>query len=394
MSVLQTPPRNSCSSLEDESSGAEADDVTPRKPNFVQQLLQRMSPSHCLSGGDADTTTGCHVVGDCHNPLFDDGDVEEIAVSLLKDIQKEGKLRTVALQKLYRLTDRERKHHRVPLVCTTRLDTIGALLPCISSPTLTDRRKSLLILNNLCIPVANKAAILLGEPLQPVVTALLDVIRQRQAESYLAAVCLFNLSFLQDGKALLFSFVPTEPPQQQPQSSYRHYAPTDNPISLLRTLESGMQEFLPYVITANSDTDNNGDDHHPPVKSVERQAVRWCMGLFRNLASAVPEHAVTLARHTRIPAMAIACLHDASLSIHLNLWTRDSLMDASLMLLVHIAQHDATTLRHTETDMLLQVLERLHGRGGIHETRAMALLKCLTGSNKEVVDEQDEKKER
>ena len=56
------------------------------------------------------------------------------------------------------------------------------------------------------------------------------------------------------------------------------------------------------------------------------------------------------------------------------------------MLLVHLAQHDEcigallqNQSRHY--NQLLYVVENLHGRGGIHETRANALSERLRGSD-------------
>lgn len=42
----------------------------------------------------------------------DDGSVGDVVQILLQDLKRDGKARSVALQNLYRLTDRERRHNR------------------------------------------------------------------------------------------------------------------------------------------------------------------------------------------------------------------------------------------------------------------------------------------
>jgi hypothetical protein len=371
MSATKTPPRRS--DYSDETGNTiETDDPSREHPqNFFRHLLHRMSPSHCFSGADEEATI---VSGGCHNPLFSEQDIEDIVPSLLRDLRNEGKLRSICLQKLYRLTDRERKQNRVPIVCTTSFDAIGAIINCVTPvASSADRRQALLLINNLCIPVENKAAILLGEAMQLLLPVLLLIIRSRQSESYLATVILFNLSFLDDGKSIMFTYVPPEQ-SMQGQEEYRHYAPTDNPISLLRTIESAMKDFARYVVSSSSYIVTD-------PTSVEGEAIRWSMGLLRNLAT-LRENAIVIATETIAPFLAIQCLR-SSLAVNkdLSLWKRDSLEDACLMLLVHLAKCDLCleTLR-VNNDALVSVLESLNGLGGIHETRASALLLRLQGT--------------
>ena len=252
----------------------------------------------------------------------------------------------------------------VPVICTAKFNVIAAVVPCLSPiAAKTDRRQALLLLNNLCIPPENKAAILLGEPYKLLLPALLQIIASRMAESHLAAVCLYNLSFLGEGHSFLFHYVPP-PVAGEPLSEYRHLAPLDNPTSLFRILESAVQDFLPFVSVAQD---------KPMVVSVEGEVVRWCLGLFSNIEKVNPKAVVT---QSVLPHAAVQCLQYFS-KHDLSLWKRDSLPDISLMLLVRLAR-DATcvaVLRRSQEAR--QVLESLEGRGGIHETRAKALLELL-----------------
>ena len=220
--------------------------------------------------------------------------------------------------------------HRVPVVCTTKFETVQTLATALTEDVPhADRRQALLILNNLCIPTENKAAILFGEPAEHLITALLHILRHRLAESYLAAVTLLNLSYLQDdhAKNMLFTYIPTPDFNEDASVTYSYQLPVDNPFSLIRTLEATMKDFYVYVAQKQ-------------VHSVEKQCVRWCMNVVRNLVSTVQENAFVVGSKTVVPAIAAECLSHADAS-NLNHWTRDSVEDASLMLLVHVCRIDA-----------------------------------------------------
>lgn len=328
----------------------------------LQQFLERISPTQCL-GPVRDNAAACH------NPLFDEEDIEDIVEVLLKDLKNEGKLRTAALQKLYRMTDRERQQNRIPVMCTTRYDIISKLIPCMTSKSLaTDRRQALLLVSNLCVPPENKAAIMLGEPAKNLLPVLLDIVTNRLPESYLATVCLFNLSFLEESKQFLFTYVPPEMPgDKESKLDYHHYAPIQDPTSLLRTLEAAMKEFLPFVVSL--------PENQRHVMSVEGEVIRYAMGVFRHL-STIDDIAIKIAKETIIPGVAVQCLK-ASLGKDLALWKRDSMEDACLMLLVRLSQHGEECIEVLRSDETESVLASLKGRGGIHETRATALLRLL-----------------
>jgi hypothetical protein len=101
------PSSNNYDDGNEEEDAIEAEDISVESPpvGILNQLLHRMNPAQCLTGGGEGTPS-------CHNPLFDEVDIEEIVEHLLHDLKHEGKIRHHALHKLYRLTDRERKHNR------------------------------------------------------------------------------------------------------------------------------------------------------------------------------------------------------------------------------------------------------------------------------------------
>ena len=128
----------------------------------------------------------------------------------------------------------------VPAVCTTSFKTVEVLVTCLhGNVSMNDRRQALLILNNLCIPIENKAAIIFGEPYEVLMDALLAIVRSRSNESYLALVTLLNLSYIQDdhGKVALYNFVPklNTGGTSDAASQYGAQLPIDNPLSTIRT---------------------------------------------------------------------------------------------------------------------------------------------------------------
>lgn len=227
----------------------------------------------------------------------------------------------------------------------------------------------------------NKAAILLGEPAEALLPALLKLIHERLPDAYLATVCLFNLSYLEDAKSMLLEYVPTGDVAMDPnvQSEYHYTPPLENPNSLLRILEKLLQDYTPYLSHATN--------------SAERQAVRWTVGILRNLATA-QENAVVLAQNTVVPSLALLFLEETN--NELSLWSRDSLEDSSLLLLVNLVQCPAGC-EALDLEQAQRALGKIVGKGGIHDMRAATVLRILEESksqaNATAAGDQDEKKQ-
>jgi hypothetical protein len=278
------------------------------------------------------------------------------------------------------------------MICTTKFHTIRALIPCLSrdasAATAGDRRRALLLVANLAVPVENKAAILLNpEVADELLPALLRAIRGRWNESYLAAACLFNLSYLDDAKPRLIRYVAAQLSGEEERKgdpdgdgdnngggsprvaalSYEFYLPEDHPCSLLRILESLVSEYAGFVAAAHPSSQSSST-------SVQREAVRWSMGALRNLVTNARDNAVLVGTKTRIPFLAAACLEMTDRD-ELSLWFPGSLEDSCLALLAHVAVQPEcrSALMRLEPD-LHRALARLEGKGGIHEVRAGAIL--------------------
>jgi hypothetical protein len=263
----------------------------------------------------------------------------------------------------------------ISAVCTTAFATIPALVTCLHLIVPGgDRRQALLIINNLCIPIENKAAIIFGDAFESLMDALLEIVRKRVGESYLALVALVNLTYLQDdhAKIAVFNHVPrldrhfgdNEAPSQ-----YSYKLPGDGPLSIIRTLESLLQDYVPYTIT------------HRSINSVEQQCCRWALNIVRNLICSVPSHCVIVGKATQIPALAIQCLVQSD-TTSLATWSKDSLEDACLMILVHIFRIDDCMSVLSDDRVAIEglrtVCEKLKNTPpGIHQLRATTLLDRL-----------------
>jgi hypothetical protein len=267
-------------------------------------------------------------------------------------------------------------YESVPAVCTTSFATIEVLVTCLNSNVPTnDRRQSLLILNNLCVPIENKAAIVFGEPFEIFIDTLLELIRIRSTEAYLALVALLNLSYIQDnhGKIAIFNRIPTLN-SADAASQYRYQLPIDNSLSTIRTIESLLLDFVPYATSQHN------------INSYERQCCRWSMNVIRNLINTIPSHAMSVGHQTRIPVLAVQCLSTSDRT-NLTTWTRDSLEDACFMILIHICRYDdcVQLLKNNNSntmDQLISICEDLKNTcQGIHQVRAIALLNRLIESN-------------
>lgn len=257
------------------------------------------------------------------------------------------------------------------MICTTKFNVIRELLPCLSKEAgSADRRRALLLIANLAIPAENKAVMLLSETIDDLLPALLRVVRGRWNESYLAAACLFNLSYLGDAKSKLVRYVAAhlakEDEDSSPALSYEFHLPEDNPCSLLRILESLLVEYTGFVSAPSVDVQ----------ASVQREAVRWSMATLCNLVTNAPDNAIVVGTKTNIPALAVTCLDLTDRD--LEQWAPDSLENSCLMLLAHVAvrPESRVSLLRLLSD-LERVFGKLRGKGGIHEVRAAAILSHL-----------------
>jgi hypothetical protein len=360
------------------------------------------------------------------------------------------------------------------LVCTTKFDIVSDLSHVICIGDKQERRQAVLIVNNLVIPRENKAAILLGEPVHALLPALLRIIQHRTSETYLSTVCLFNLSFLQpDGKSILMDYViPAQflhdycdvtdqsssiddgddhenrqalhagtssvatglalsqratlsPPLSSRKQLYKHMAPYKNPHSLLKILEGLLNDYVPVVLASFQDFHNlrtmlsdSPKQHALPPASVQSEAVRWTMGIIRNLTASHAVNASIVTEYTPVVIQyAVQLLAASPVRNDVAAWNQHSLEDSCLLLLLQLTTlflpttptdqaetsivNDEAVFPNTKylflsalgdvetvTKMLQGIIQQQ--TGGIHELRASAVLHKLKCSNTEPVPLRDD----
>jgi hypothetical protein len=91
-------PRDDSPLLEGEEDITEGSEVEDQS-TLLQQVLFRLNPKFCM-GEEA-----------C-SAIFDEKNVGETIQPLLKDLKSEGKSRSVALQHIYHLTNKDRRQNR------------------------------------------------------------------------------------------------------------------------------------------------------------------------------------------------------------------------------------------------------------------------------------------
>jgi hypothetical protein len=258
----------------------------------------------------------------------------------------------------------------IPVVASSDWAIIDRMAYCLSiSSDSVERRQICLILNNLSIPFDNKALMLLGDTGDRLIAALLKTINAKYPEAYLCCVCLMNLSILHESKRTLMYYVPpftagtmtvSENLRSAPCAYNPDGDPLNSPSSLLRSLEHMIVIYSAHLPS--------------PVQSVEGQAVKWSMGLFRNLSTTV-EHAKLVA-HTAIPSVAGHLIRTSPRP--LCKWTRDSFEDITLSFLVQLVQFpEVVAILNEQHKELSTCLSEVAERKGIHGVRAALIFSLL-----------------
>lgn len=341
----------------------DSEDV-PQFPNGLwQQLWSRMNPAVCLAPDTACTGT---VMGDATAI-----DLDREVPKLLRDLKQPGNERTEALQRLYKLSDRQRKNNRVPIVAVVNSEqesVFQGLQPCLSPlASEADRRQALLLLNNLCIPMQNKAFILLGDQADTVLSSLMIILQNKLPEAYLAAACLFNLSYLPDAKKMLFYYAPVVAPENMRSrnrfdrgDSTEQGAQATQSLILFRVVEEMCNAYAPAL---------EKKEH-----SADTEAIRWSIAFVRNLATEAVLGS-TIAHDSVFPTLAVQYLKSHAPE-DMARWTQHSMPDVCLSLIWHLVVFEdclEPLLAQDTQDALLT----LQGRGGIHEMWARAVLNKL-----------------
>jgi len=389
-----------------------------RSNNMLVTLLSKMQPRNlsCFADTTFTENTTDHLqfqipsmlenirkgitVDDKGKEKDKDKDKDNVHVESKRVRNKRKEIQGGALSKLYKLTDLDHKSNRVPILCTDRWNVTETLATCISNKATCkeNRRMACLVLNNLSIPFENKAFLVKRNDL---LSALMVVIRNMSAESYLCCICLFNLSFLEDAKGALLHYCcnshshanNTVSALEEPSSFTNNgtgtstgtgtgtdaHSPLESPLSLVRTTEQMVSTYTGILIddtnssstttTTNNNSILNKGKRTKVRSSVEGEAVRWTIGLVRNLTST--KEGCLILGQTQLPKLMTTIISGSNPDVRF--WGRDSLEDFCVQSLVHLAQH-APSLVVLRNIGAKDSLAHLVGQGGIHDLRAATII--------------------
>ncbi len=314
------------------------------------------------------------------------------------------------------------------------LKTVDVLASsCLQQESLSsgDRRWACLIINNLAIPLENKAALVSNRTLMD---ALLFVISKNFPETHLCCVCLMNLSYTENASVPIHNVM----------LQYQMSTPSDsagdgnddnnnydedgvslsvilnNPNSLLRILETMIKDYTHILIGNLSKTYSSRS-----LVSVQGEAVRWTVGWMRNvtvdyiccqwlcqtrlpydmiqvfhaeitttiattaassMTANTPTHGTLSSSSLSAfesssvsalsPVAASPTTSGASSSTFVSKWTRDSLPDLALGVLLNLVQYSdcCEQLLERSAPLLMDSLEPIVDQGGIHDMRASMIL--------------------
>ncbi len=296
---------------------------------------------------------------------------------------------------------------RIPIVCTSKWDIIGSLVNCLMINETEHpidvrhekiRRLACLTLNNLSIPKENKSIMILGCHAKPLLQSLTHVIKMQDAEtSYLCIICLMNLSFLPDGIEPILTFSPQiendsnqgmnipfgrnsidprdwekfptsavvrptrapTPPRQRRSNTPLPYL--DDPNSLLRSLESLMRDHQPFLMSK--------------TYSVEGEAIRWSVGLLRNLTKK-NKHCSIISK-TEIPALLLGCLEKTPHPT--TKWDKDTIEDMTLTVLDQLAGSSVgrQNLKQIGAILIIQNIKSVSSKTQVVDRKISSILQSL-----------------
>lgn len=229
------------------------------------------------------------------------------------------------------------------------------------------RRLICLTLNQLSLPFQNKKVMVFGNASDLLIENLLKIINQRLPEAYLSCICIMNLTYLEsaidailnittlrefeDNKLSLrsasnrpnnidpmewnnFPNAPKVPASRAPSPVRSFRRPSS---LLLRSLASLMQEHTPFLMSK--------------VLSEEGEAVRWSVGLIRNLTKT--ESHISIIARTEIPFLILSFIRQSPNPIIR--WSKDSLEEMSLTVLGNMASFPITRSLLKSTDAVAVV---------------------------------------
>ena len=269
------------------------------------------------------------------------------------------------------------------------------------------RRIACLALNNLSIPYENKAVMSLGNSSNVLIASLTKIIYLQLPESYMCFICLMNLTHLEDAVSPILYFSPNSDVSVAPNGSTKRLLRVSSKQKLfketywfhenkssswdkhLQQNNKNTTETLPSRSNSSALVDHNSFINsmercmktftpflQSEVVSVEKEAIRWSLGLLRNITK-TKEHCALIIE-TEIPAMIVSFIKSTNSPVLQ--WTENSIEESSLLIMCNLIQYTVgqDALKRLKAH---KVVEPIIGKGGIHDYRAGVIQITLSSTN-------------
>eukprot|EP00554_Chaetoceros_debilis_P008771 CAMPEP_0194102364 /NCGR_PEP_ID=MMETSP0150-20130528/2982_1 /TAXON_ID=122233 /ORGANISM="Chaetoceros debilis, Strain MM31A-1" /LENGTH=466 /DNA_ID=CAMNT_0038789299 /DNA_START=118 /DNA_END=1514 /DNA_ORIENTATION=- len=400
-----------------------------KEPSILSSFLNRLHPCVCLCGKDDEYDHGRISVDGLDTKLDERiprilADIDAYITAEQRNQEQENmydfksptflrksiimtERAKSALKELYELTDV--KANCVPIVCTNKWDAIPCIANCLA--VLHDqhenqseiRRLACLSLKNLSIPFENKNIMVHGPYFISLLGMLLQVIRAKVSDTYLACIILMNLTYLTDGVEKIITYSPQQQalalnmremdmctpttkssyrptPPLRPRSTSKKRATIDprdwdtfpsakRPLSpakirqptpprhcrsnskmpflgdgssLLRSLEKLMCDQQPFLMST--------------ATSMEGESIRWTVGCLRNLTR--KDRHCTMVAKTEIPRLLLTFVEKSPHKI--TAWLKSSLEEMCLSVIGQLAssREGKNVLQSLQTVVILERIQR------------------------------------
>lgn len=260
--------------------------------------------------------------------------------SLLEEMDVEDG--NVALQSVYHMCDNRNRHNRIPMLACPQFDVVDRIANRIARESSDGLDIALLLLNNLAIPLHNKAVIMSCASAGKLLDALCNVMNRDVPETLLGCICLVNLTIFQENAELILNHTRT---------------PEEN--TLLRILEKLLELKSPELTT-------------PVEVSVEKETTRWACKLAMNLCAC--ENNANALSFSRIPLRILELLRNSNLTpLCLSI---ESIEESALRALRAFAEWPILRRRLVEVDAV-SVVRRFTGRSDQKDYRSYEILTLL-----------------
>ena len=246
----------------------------------------------------------------------------------------------------------------------------------------------------------------LGNSSNVLIASLTKIIFLQLPESYMCFICLMNLTHLEDAVSPILYFSPNSDFPVVSNSSTKRLLRVSSKQKLFKETywfhENKSSSWDKNVQQNNKNTTQTQSrsnstvlvDHNSfinsmercmktftpflqsEVLSVEKEAIRWSLGLLRNITK-TKEHCALIIE-TEIPAMIVSFIKSTNSPVLQ--WTENSIEESSLLIMCNLVQYNIgqDALKRLKAH---KAVEPIIGKGGIHDFRAGMIQVTLSPAN-------------